>query len=165
MCPAPRTPGMGIEASLTQTCAMDSNSSFTPLDRRAANSDSLYMAISAAEPAARRSQAPHVPVRRYLSEAPRRQADRKRWAEVLERNVGEFCIYAGAVESNEGGYTSAVEVHRVHGKSGASEIIYSSDRIAGDHRFEAAASALRHALDIGHQAIRLRKSLAQTKPA
>lgn len=144
---------------------MDTNSSFTPLNRRAANSDSLYMAISAAEPTAPRSQAARVPVRRYLSEAPRRRADRKRWAEVLERNVGEFCIYAGAVESTDGGYTSAVEVHRVRGKSGTAEIIYSSDRIAGDHRFEAAASALRHALDVGHQAIRLRQSLAQSAPS
>jgi hypothetical protein len=154
-----------MEHALKQTSDMESNSSFTPLDRRAANSDSLYMAISAAEPAARRSQAPRVPVRRYLAAAPRREADRKRWAEVLERNVGEFCIYAGALEAPEGGYTSAVEVHRVRGKSGAAEVIYSSDRIAGDHRFEAAASALRHALDIGHQAIRLRQSLGQAKPA
>lgn len=136
---------------------MHTNSSHAPLDRRAASSDSFYMAIAAVheQPAARRTK----PVRRCFADALEQPADRKRWSEVLERNIGKFRIYAGAVAAPEGGYTAAVEIHRLRDGADTAEIIFSSDRISDDYRFEAAASALRHALDIGHEAIRLRESL------
>lgn len=78
---------------------------------------------------------------------------------VQQRQVGDFRIYAGAVDAAGGGYTAAVEVHRVADlDDGAPEIVFSSERVSGGYRFEAAALALRHALDVGHQAIRLRES-------
>lgn len=79
--------------------------------------------------------------------------------DVQQRQVGDFRIYAGALDAPEGGYTAAVEVHRIGRDDDAAEVIFSSERVSGGHRFEAAALAVRHALDVGHQAIRLRESL------
>lgn len=78
--------------------------------------------------------------------------------DMQERQVGDFRIYAGALEAPDGGYIAAVEVHRV-GRGDAAEVIFSSERISGGHRFDVAALALRHALDVGHQAVRLRVSM------
>ncbi|MET0209321.1 MAG: hypothetical protein ABW220_09780 [Burkholderiaceae bacterium] len=89
--------------------------------------------------------------------------DRRRWMDMQQRQVGDFLIYAGALDAPGGGYIAAVEVHRVSEAEGARddapEVIFSSERVSGGHRFEAAALALRHALDVGHQAVRLRESL------
>lgn len=79
--------------------------------------------------------------------------------DMQERQVGDFRIYAGALDAPDGGYIAAVEVHRVDAASDAAEVIFSSERISGGHRFEVAALALRHALDVGHQAVRLRVSM------
>lgn len=78
--------------------------------------------------------------------------------DLMERDVGDFRIYAGALEAPLGGYTAAVEVHRVRGVSNPPQVIFSSDRMSGGHRFEQSTAALRHALNMGHQAIRLRET-------
>lgn len=83
------------------------------------------------------------------------------WRSVHERAVGGFRIYAGALDADSGGYNAAVEVHRVHGDGRAPEVVYSSRRTAGAHRFDDAAAAVRHALDIGHQAVRSRDAAAR----
>jgi len=86
--------------------------------------------------------------------------DRSRWMDTQERQVGDFRIYAGALDAPDGGYIAAVEVHRVGAAAGdAAEVIFSNERISGGHRFDVAALALRHALDVGHQAVRLRVSM------
>jgi hypothetical protein len=87
-------------------------------------------------------------------------AEKELWMNLQEREVGDFRIYAGALDAARGGYTAAVEVHRVRGADQPPEVVFSSDRVSGGHRFEAPAAALRHALDIGHQAIRLREAVA-----
>lgn len=78
--------------------------------------------------------------------------------ELIEHEVGDFRIYAGALEATMGGYTAAVEVHRVRGVPNPPQVIFSSDRMSGGHRFEQSAAALRHALNMGHQAIRLQET-------
>ncbi|WP_295638866.1 hypothetical protein [uncultured Methylibium sp.] len=78
--------------------------------------------------------------------------------DLMERDVGDFRIYAGALEAPMGGYTAAVEVHRVRGVPNPPQVVFSSDRMSGGHRFEQSAAALRHALNMGHQAIRLRET-------
>jgi hypothetical protein len=84
--------------------------------------------------------------------------DRSRWMDMQHRQVGDFRIYAGALDAADGGFLAAVEVHRI-GAAGDAEVIFSSEQISGGHRFEVAALALRHAFDVGHQAVRLHKSL------
>lgn len=78
--------------------------------------------------------------------------------EMQQRQIGAFRIFAGALDILAGGFIAAVEVHRIR-EGGAAEVVFSSEGISGGHRFETAALALRHALDVGHQAVRLRKSM------
>lgn len=74
---------------------------------------------------------------------------------LQERDVGNFRIYAGAIDGPRGGYTAAVEVHQLRGPGQPPRRVFSSDRLSGGHRFAGPAEALRHAMGIGQQAIRL----------
>jgi hypothetical protein len=76
-------------------------------------------------------------------------------------DVDGFRIYAGALDTPRGGYTAAVEVHRVSSARSApavadhAERIFSNDLLSGGHRFAEPELALRHALQIGRQVVRL----------
>jgi hypothetical protein len=75
-------------------------------------------------------------------------------------DVDGFRIYAGALDTPHGGYTAAVEVHRVSpprllGAADRAERIFSNDLLSGGHRFAEPELALRHALQIGRQVVRL----------
>lgn len=74
---------------------------------------------------------------------------------LQERDIGTFRIYAGALDGPYGGYTAAVEVHQLRAPGQAPRRVFSSDRLSGGHRFAQAEQALRHALQIGQQAVRL----------
>lgn len=74
---------------------------------------------------------------------------------VQQRDVGDFRVYAGTFAAHGGGYTASVEVHRMQGARNPSSVVFSKDCLAGGHRFETPEAALRHALDVGHQIIRL----------
>ncbi len=71
-----------------------------------------------------------------------------------ERDVGDFRIYAGAIEEPLGGYVAGVVVHRRRGNQRTPELVYRDDRLFGGHRFESPSDALTRALDAGHRAIR-----------
>ncbi|MBA3590100.1 hypothetical protein [Methylibium sp.] len=74
---------------------------------------------------------------------------------LQERDIGDFRIYAGAIDGPRGGYTAAVEVHEIRGPGQAPRRVFSSDRLSGGHRFTGPEEALKHAMGIGRQAIRL----------
>ena len=82
--------------------------------------------------------------------------------DLQQQEVGDFRIYAGVFDAPRGGYTAAVEVHRLRGDAHPPEIVFSSDCLSGGHRFDLADTAMRHALDIGRQAIRLREAVASS---
>jgi hypothetical protein len=71
-----------------------------------------------------------------------------------ERDVGDFRIYAGAIEEPLGGYVAGVVVHRRRGLGRPPELVFRDDRLFGAHRFDKANDALMRALDAGHRAIR-----------
>jgi hypothetical protein len=79
---------------------------------------------------------------------------------LQERDIGDYRIYAGALDAPRGGYVAAVEVHRLRGGPRAPEVIFSNDCLSGGHRFETPHEALKHAMDVGHQALRLRAEVA-----
>lgn len=79
---------------------------------------------------------------------------------LQQRDFGDFRIYAGSFEAHGGGYTAAVEVHRVNGAGHVPEVVFSNECLSSGHRFDASAAALKHAMDVGHQAIRLREAVA-----
>lgn len=79
---------------------------------------------------------------------------------LQQRDVGDFRIYAGSFEAHGGGFTAAVEVHRVSGAPNVPEVVFSNDCLSGGHRFDAPTAALKHAMDVGHQAVRLREAVA-----
>lgn len=70
-----------------------------------------------------------------------------------ERDVGDFRIYAGAVEA-QGGYVAGVAVHRLRGVTRPPEMMLRDDSLFGGHRFASPQDALNRALDAGHRAIR-----------
>lgn len=84
--------------------------------------------------------------------------DPRRWTDRQQRQIGNYRILAGALDAQDGGFRAAVEVHRL-AASGEAEVIFSSEQISGGYRFAALAQALRHAFDVGHQAVRLHASL------
>lgn len=87
-------------------------------------------------------------------------AESKDMKTLQQRDVGDFRIYAGSFEAHGGGYTAAVEVHRVQGVPHVPEVVFSNECLSGGHRFNTPSAALKHAMDVGHQAIRLREALA-----
>ncbi len=77
---------------------------------------------------------------------------------LQQRDVGGFRIYAGTFEAHGGGFTAAVEVHRMHTEPDLlPEVVFSNDSLSKGHRFNASDAALKHAMDVGHQVIRLRE--------
>jgi hypothetical protein len=126
----------------------------------AAHAAAREQALASAQPRAAVHAGEGRPQRRRRSWRHPNQGgiDRSRWMDVQQRQVGDFRILAGALDGPDGGFLAAVEVHRV-GACGDAEVIFSSEQISGGHRFAAAALALRHAFDVGHQAVRLHKSL------
>ena len=71
-----------------------------------------------------------------------------------QRDAGDFRIYAMAFDSPQGGYVAGVEVRTIGSTSIPARSLYSNEFLANGFRFEAAADALRHALDTGHRLIR-----------
>ena len=77
-----------------------------------------------------------------------------------ERNVGDYRIFAGALEGPLGdGYTAAMIVQRVKGVPGAPREALRDESVACGHRWESAADALAYAIGKAQEAIRNRSSL------
>jgi hypothetical protein len=81
-----------------------------------------------------------------------------------ERKVGDFQIYAGAMEAPAGGYIAGVVLHRLHGRKDPPDTLLKDDSLFGGHRFESPRDALTRALDAGYRAIRTLQ-LAVTTPS
>lgn len=77
---------------------------------------------------------------------------------LQERDVGDFRIYAGALDAPQGGYTAAVEVHLLSRHARGPVVVFSSERLSCGHRFPQADAAIKHAIQVGNQAIRLREA-------
>jgi hypothetical protein len=72
-----------------------------------------------------------------------------------ERNVGDYRIYAGALESPRGrGYTAAVVVSRVRGAGPKPREAYRDDSLACGYCWPSAEEALSYALNKGRELIR-----------
>ncbi len=80
-----------------------------------------------------------------------------------ERDVGEFRIYAGAMEEQTG-YVACVVVHRRR-LARQPEVVYRDDRLFGGHRFEKPGEGLTRAMDAGHRAIRSEQARLQALAA
>jgi hypothetical protein len=77
-----------------------------------------------------------------------------------ERDVGDYRIYAGALEAPRGaGYTATMIVERVQGLVGSPREALRDDNLACGHRWETPADALAYALDLAQEAIRNRAHL------
>jgi hypothetical protein len=74
-----------------------------------------------------------------------------------ERNIGDYRVYAGALEGPQGdGYIAAVVVHRVQGVPGAPQEILRDESLACGHRWPSADAALAYAIGKAQDAIRRR---------
>jgi hypothetical protein len=74
-----------------------------------------------------------------------------------ERNVGEYRIFAGALEGPQGdGYIAATIVQRVKGVPGAPREIFRDESLACGHRWQSADAALAYAISKAQDAIRKR---------
>ena len=74
-----------------------------------------------------------------------------------ERNVGDYRIYAGALEGPQGdGYIAAMIVQRVKGVPGAPREIVRDESLACGHRWASADAALAYAIGKATEAIRSR---------
>lgn len=72
-----------------------------------------------------------------------------------EREVGDYRIFAGALEAPKGdGYTATMIVQRVHGVTGAPREALRDEGLAGGHRWESAHDALAYAISKAQDAIR-----------
>lgn len=70
-----------------------------------------------------------------------------------EHALGDYRIYAGALEGPHGdGYIAAMIVHRICGVSKPREA-YRDERMAGGHRWESPEAALAYALGKGREVI------------
>ncbi len=72
-----------------------------------------------------------------------------------QRDVGNFRIYAGALEAPGGGYTASVVVHKTSSAPKEPQVVFSDYKLFGGYRFEEPASALVRAMDVGHRTIRM----------
>ncbi len=71
-----------------------------------------------------------------------------------ERNVGDYRIYAGALEAPRGdGYTATMIVQRLRGVPNAPREAYRDEGLAGGHRWESADAALAYALNKAQEVI------------
>ena len=72
-----------------------------------------------------------------------------------ERNMGDYRIFAGALEARSGdGYTAAMIVQRIQGVPGAPREAFRDESLACGHRWESAADALAYAMSKAQEAIR-----------
>ena len=74
-----------------------------------------------------------------------------------ERNVGDYRIFAGALEGPQGdGYIAAMIVQRVKGVPGAPREVLRDESVACGHRWASADDALAYAIGKAQEAIRNR---------
>jgi hypothetical protein len=74
-----------------------------------------------------------------------------------ERNVGDYRIFAGALEAPKGdGYIAAMIVQRIQGVPGAPREALRDESLACGHRWESATDALAYAMSKAQEAIRNR---------
>ena len=76
-----------------------------------------------------------------------------------EREIGDFRIHAGTKMSPEGGYLPGVAVIRIRGPESVPERVYFNDDLCKGYRFETSVDAVRHALDVGVQMVRLQMAV------
>ncbi len=77
-----------------------------------------------------------------------------------ERNVGDYKIFAGALEAPRGdGYIAAMIVQRIQGVPGAPREALRDESLACGHRWESAADALAYAMSKAQEAIRNRSPM------
>jgi len=70
-----------------------------------------------------------------------------------EQSVGDFKIYAGAIETAQGGYVAAVVVKQVHGADAPCEI-FRDESLCDGRNWTDPQSALHYALTAARSAIR-----------
>ena len=71
-----------------------------------------------------------------------------------ERIIGDYRIYAGALEAPKGdGYTATMVVHRLRGVPNAPREAYRDECLAGGHRWESADAALSYAMSKAQEVI------------
>jgi hypothetical protein len=74
-----------------------------------------------------------------------------------ERNVGDYRIYAGALEGPQGdGYIAAMIVQQVKGVPGAPREVVRDESLACGHRWASPDDALAYAIGKAQEAIRNR---------
>ena len=77
-----------------------------------------------------------------------------------ERNMGDYRIFAGALEGPNGdGYIAAMIVHRVQGVPGAPREALRDESLACGHRWRSADDALAYAIGKAQDAIRNRSPM------
>ena len=77
-----------------------------------------------------------------------------------ERTVGDYRIFAGALESPKGdGYIAALVVQRVQGVPGAPREALRDESLACGHRWASPAAALAYAIGKAQEAIRNRSPM------
>jgi len=76
-----------------------------------------------------------------------------------ERTLGDYRIYAGALEAPRGdGYIAAMIVQRVHGVTAPREA-YRDESVACGHRWVSAEAAIAYAMNRAAEVIRQRSTL------
>jgi hypothetical protein len=70
-----------------------------------------------------------------------------------ERNVGDYRVYAGALEA-QGGYLAAVVISRIRGLPDVPREAYRDTAMSGGHRFEKPDEALSFAVSRASEVIR-----------
>ncbi len=76
-----------------------------------------------------------------------------------ERTLGDYRIYAGALEAPRGdGYIAAMIVQRVHGVTAPREA-YRDESVACGHRWASAEAAIAYAMNRAAEVIRQRSTL------
>ncbi|MEO8804678.1 MAG: hypothetical protein ABI433_01235 [Burkholderiaceae bacterium] len=77
-----------------------------------------------------------------------------------EREIGDYRIFAGALEAPKGdGYTATMVVQRVHGEPGVPREVLRDEGLACGHRWESAEAALAYAICKAQEALRKRSEL------
>ena len=72
-----------------------------------------------------------------------------------EREIGDYRIFAGALEAPTGdGYTATMVVQQVHGVPNAPREVLRDEGLACGHRWESADAALAYAISKAQEALR-----------
>lgn len=73
-----------------------------------------------------------------------------------ERRLGDYRIFAGAIEAPQGdGYSAAIVVEHWPAGARAAHVVMRDDNLACGHRWPSAAEALAYAMQKGRAAVRL----------